>query len=254
VKRVHADNKLLLCAANLFFNRPTREAPLDAYSASYLNSTFRYLGGGIALTAVAAVGLHRSGISRRVMMASPWLVLGVGLVASIGGMIGAQALPPGSPGKYACWVLFNVAQAAVLSPMLFLNPAVLARAGVYTAGIVGSLCYVGATAKERQFLWMGGPLLAGVVVVALSGLAPMVLPATAFRALAVTEALSLYGGLGVFGAFVLYDMSKILEHARLAQMGAIPADPLRESIGLYLDAINIFTRLVAILSNGQRRK
>ena len=65
------------------------------------------------------------------MMANPWLVLGVGLVASIGGMMGAQALPPNHPAKVPCWLLFNLSQAAVLSPLMFLNPAVLTRAGLY---------------------------------------------------------------------------------------------------------------------------
>lgn len=243
-------------AANLFFNRPTREAPISDYAQEYLHSTFGYLAGGLSLTAAGAVALHRTGFSARLMATSPWLVLGVGLVTSIGGMIGAQTLPPGSPGKYACWALFNASQAAVLSPLLFFNPALLARAGLYTAGVVGSLCYVGATAREGQYLWLGGPLLAGVTVVALSSLAPMVLPATAFRALAVTEALSLYGGLAVFGGFVLWDTQKILHHAQLAQQGAIPADPLRESIGLELDFINIFIRIVQILAmqQGGKRK
>jgi hypothetical protein len=51
---------------------------------------------------------------------------------------------------------------------------------------------------------MGGPLLAGITVVALSSLAPMALP-LGTRALAVTESISLYGGLAVFGGFVLYE-------------------------------------------------
>lgn len=32
---------------------------------------------------------------------------------------------------------------------------------------------------------------------------------------------------------------KILQHARMAQAGAIPRDPLRESVSLELDMINI---------------
>jgi len=94
---------------------------------------------------------------------------------------------------------------------------------------------------------MGGPLLAGVTVVALSSLAPMALP-LGMRGLAVSEAISLYGGLAVFGGFVLYDTQKILHHARMAETGVIPRDPLKESISLELDMINIFIRLVQILA------
>lgn len=117
-----------------------------------------------------------------------------------------------------------------------------------------SLCYVGATAKDNQFLFLGGPLLAGITVVALSSLAPMVLPRTAFRALAVTESLSLYGGLAVFGGFILYDTSKILAHAKMVQAGHLRYDPLRESIGLELDFINIFIRLVTILGMRDQKR
>lgn len=42
---------------------------------------------------------------------------------------------------------FNGCQAATLSPMFFFAPAILSRAALYTCGVVGSLSYVGATAK-----------------------------------------------------------------------------------------------------------
>lgn len=100
---------------------------------------------------------------------------------------------------------------------------------------MGALSYVGATAKSDQFLYMGGPLLGGLAVVALSSLAPMVLPATALRTLAISEAVSLYGGLTLFGAFTLYDVQKILHHARLAQAGQLKADPCREAVSLELE-------------------
>lgn len=118
-------------------------------------------------------------------------------------------------------------------------------------------CYVGATAKDGQFLFLGGPLLAGVTLVALSSLAPLLLPRTAFRALALTESLSLYGGLAVFTGFVLYDTQKVLLHAKLVREGKMREDTMAESVGLELDFINIFVRVVQILGMqqaGSRRK
>jgi hypothetical protein len=85
-------------------------------------------------------------------------------------------------------------QAGILSPMFFLQPALLARAGLYTAGMMGSIAFVGATAKQEKYLYLGAPLLAGVAVVALSGLAPLVIPATAVRTLMFTEILQYLEG------------------------------------------------------------
>lgn len=156
--------------------------------------------------------------------------------------------------KYALWAGFNVAQAAVLSPLLFLQPALLARAGLYTVAMMGSIAFVGATAKQEKYLYLGGPLLAGVALVAVSGFAPLVLPATAARTLMWSERIWLYGGLAVFGGFTLYDTQKILHHARMAQRGLARKDVVNESISLELDFLNIFIRMVQILGMQQRRK
>jgi FtsH-binding integral membrane protein len=137
---------------------------------------------------------------------------------------------------------------------MFMQPALLARAGLYTVGMMGSIAFVGATAKQEKYLYLGGPLLAGVAIVALSGLAPLVIPATATRTLMMTENLWLYGGLAVFGGFTLYDVQKILQHARLAERGVIRKDAVNESISLELDFINIFVRMVQILGMSQSRR
>jgi FtsH-binding integral membrane protein len=134
-------------------------------------------------------------------------------------------------------------------------PALIARAGLYTVAMMGGISFVGATAKQEKYLYIGGPLLAGAAVVLASGLAPLIIPATAIRTLAVTESLWLYGGLAVFGGFTLYDVQKILYHARLAERGVIRRDAVNESISLELDFLNIFVRMVQILMmQGQRRK
>lgn len=147
-----------------------------------------------------------------------------------------------------------MAQAAILSPLMFLQPALLARAGLYTVAMMGSIAFVGATAKQEKYLYLGGPLLAGICIVAVSGFAPLVLPATAVRTLMWSERLWLYGGLAVFGGFTLYDTQKILHHARMAERGILKKDVVNESISLELDFINIFIRMVQILGMQQKRR
>lgn len=158
--------------------------------------------------------------------------------------------------KYGLWTAFNITQAALLSPLMFLHPALLARAGLYTVGMMGSIAFVGATAKQEKYMYLGGPLLAGVTIVALSGLAPLVLPMTATRTLMWSERIWLYGGLAVFGGFTLYDVQKILHHARMAERGLVKRDVVNESVSLELDFINIFVRMVQILAlrGGRERR
>lgn len=245
-----------LLAINLIFNRETREdGGMPPFERQYLNDTFLHTGLGIGIIGIAARALHMSGWSYRLMSANPWLVLGVGLVGSIGSMMACYATPPENyVAKYGFFTAFNLTQAALLSPMLFFSPAILARAGLYTVGMMGSIAFVGATAKTDKYLYLGGPLLAGVAIVALSGLAPLVIPATAARTLMWTENIWLYGGLAVFGGFTLYDVQKILNHARMAERGLMKKDAVNESISLELDFINIFVRMVQILAMQQGRR
>lgn len=157
--------------------------------------------------------------------------------------------------KYALWTAFNATQACLIAPLLVMAPgALIAKAGLYTVAMMGGISIVGATAKEDKYLYIGGPLMAGACVLMASGLAPLVIPATAIRTLAFTENLWLYGGLVVFGGFTLYDVQKVMHHARLAERGIIKRDPVNESISLELDFLNIFVRLVQILMMQQNKR
>ncbi|KAI5780034.1 inhibitor of apoptosis-promoting Bax1-domain-containing protein [Geopyxis carbonaria] len=243
-----------LFATNFLFNRETREGSIPAYEHEYLKETFTYTALGVGIIGAVAKGLHNVGFAHRLMMTNPWLVMGGGLVASIGTLAGVYSTDPDNYGtKHAFWAAFNVCNGALLAPMFFYSPAILARAGLYTIGVMGSISYVAATAREDRYLYLGGPLLAGCAVVALSGLAPLVLPLGS-RALVGAEALWLYGGLAVFGGFTLYDVQKIMHNARLAQAGVIKKDTVKESISLELDFINIFVRMVQILANRQQNR
>lgn len=232
-------------ATNAFLNRETRDA-LSLPERSLLNSTFMYSGVGLSMTGIAAWALHKNGASYRLMRANPLLVAGVGIGASLLTMFATFNTTPGTPAKYLSWTSFNLVQGLLLAPLCFVNPAILLRAGLYTTGIIGSISYVGATAKEEKFLYIGGPLIAGLSVVALSGLAPLVLPVTAMRTLAISEMISLYGGLAIFPFCTLNHVQTILLHARQGKHDAVS-----EAIAIELNFINIFIRLVAILGGNQ---
>lgn len=59
--------------------------------------------------------------------------------------------------------------------------------------------------------------------------------------------------MAVFGGFTLYDIQKILHHARMSERGLMRKDTVNESISLELDFINIFVRMVQILALQQGR-
>jgi len=246
-----------LLAINLIFNRETREdGGMPPFERAYLNDTFLHTGLGIGIIGLSARAMFQSGFVYRLMSTNPWIVMIGGLGLSIGTMMGTRATDPSNyVQKYGLWTAFNVTQAAFVAPLLFMAPpAIIARAGLYTIAMMGSISFVGATAKQEKYLYLGGPLLAGVALVAVSGFAPLILPATAVRTLAFTENIWLYGGLAVFGGFTLYDVQKILAHARMAERGLIAKDPVNESISLELDFLNIFIRMVQILMMQQSRR
>lgn len=93
-------------ASNLPFNRETREdGGMPPFERQFLNETFMHTGLGVGIIGVAAQALHRSGWSYKLMTTSPWVVLGVGLAASIGTMYGTFNT---SPDEYVSPVSINI--------------------------------------------------------------------------------------------------------------------------------------------------
>lgn len=82
----------------------------------------------------------------------------------------------------------------------------------YTAGVIGGLSTVAVCAPNDRFLYMGGPLAIGLGVVFAASLGSMFLPATTALG-AGLYSMSLYGGLLLFSAFLLYDTQRIVHKA-----------------------------------------
>jgi len=98
-------------------------------------------------------------------------------------------------------------------------------------------------AEDRSLLYMGGTLFSCASIMAMLGLANIF-----FRSTLIYQ-LNLYGGLILFCAFILYDTQLIIEKRRRGD-----DDFIWHSVDLFLDFINIFRRIMIIMSNKESKK
>lgn len=227
---------------------PTSHHAYSTSTRARLLSTYGHVVGGLASTALIAGGMFRSGVAHRLQRVSPLMMFGGTLVLTIGSMIATQSIDyERSPVmKHLAWTGFNAAVALSLCPLGVLGGPLLYRAALGTAAIMGSLSLIAATAPSDQFLNMGGILGIGLGVVIAASLGQIFFPASS-----MLYNVSVYGGLGVFSLFTLYDTQRLLQHVKAAPGNF---DPVNASMSLYLDTINIFVRMVMIMSGGQRRR
>ncbi|CAF3678329.1 unnamed protein product [Rotaria sp. Silwood1] len=155
--------------------------------------------------------------------------------------------------KYTAWTLFNSSFGLVLSPLCYLESSLLARAALLSTGVVASISAVGMTARRGQYLWLGAPLMAGLSVVCLASISSLILPSTAIKTLSVSEWISLYGGLAIFSGILLFDTQRMITNAEKAQ-DARTLSSINESLDIYMDTINIFIRILALLSKDDARE
>lgn len=179
----------------------------------------------------------------------------VSMVLSLGGMVASSMIvrqidPNDTLLKYAGLALFNTVVGFTMTPLVLLGGPLLIRAAAVTGGIVGSLCIVAMNSPSDTFLSWAGPLSMGLGAVVISSLGAAFLPSLAVAS--VLHQVSLYGGLVLFSGFVLFDTSRVIERAKAAPVGKF--DPVSSSISIYMDIINIFIRIVQIMSSGNRRK
>lgn len=228
------------------------------YVRDRVRDTYFYFGGSLAATAGTAAAIFRSPAAMALVSRGGLVAMGVSIAAMIGSSMVVRSIPysPGSLGaKQAAWLVHCAVVGAVIAPICLLGPAVLTRAAWYTAGMVGGLSTVAVCAPSDKFLYMGGPLAMGLGVVFCASIGSAFLPPTTALG-AGMYSVAMYGGLILFGAFLLYDTQKVIYKAERhpAHYGAPPFDPVNASIGIYMDTINIFIRIAQLLAGGGRKK
>jgi FtsH-binding integral membrane protein len=204
-------------------------------------STLTYFAGSVAMTSAMVFGMLRSQTILRYSLG--WTPLLVGLPLSIFSMYKLRttpASPDNTVSKHLFWGLFNSCIAFSLVPIISMSHALVIRdAFLVTSGAFGGLGLVAMNARDDAFLGMSGFLGAGLGCIGAIGIANIFLQSNALFNV------WLYGGLALFLAYVLYDMKQIQNKAKRSAY----FDPMSESVGVYLDFVNIFIRILMIMNN-----
>jgi len=222
-----------------------------------IKDTYMYFGGSLVATAGTAVAAFRSPAVINLVSRGGLMAMGVSIAAMIGSSMVARSIPyqPGFGSKQLAWLAHCAVIGCVVAPLCFLGGPILTRAAWYTAGMVGGLSTVAVCAPSDKFLYMGGPLAMGLGIVFCASIGSAFLPPTTAMG-AGLYSVAMYGGLILFGAFLLYDTQKIIHKAERhpAGYGAPPFDPVNASMSIYMDTINIFIRIAQILAGGGSRR
>lgn len=233
-----------------------RQVMWEPYVKERIRDTYVYFGGSIVATAASAAAIFRSPAAMNLVMRQGWVALGVTIVAMIGSGMVARSLPyqEAPSAKQLAWLVHCAVIGAVVAPVCLMGGAIVTRAAWYTAGMVGGLSTVAACAPSDKFLNWGGPLAMGLGVVFCASLGTMFLPPQSAMGAGLAS-VAIYGGLVLFGMFLLYDTQKIIHRAERHPVGygAPPFDPVNASMGIYMDTINIFIRIATILGMNKRK-
>ena len=141
-----------------------------------------------------------------------------------------------SPSRKWWFNAFGVSEGLTIAPIICMFPAAAIPAALGTAGIVGGTAAAATLLPRGSTNWMGPPLfgcLLGMVGVGFANI---------FIGSPLLHSLDVYGGIGLFGLYTVYDTHQTIEDYEKGNL-----DHLNHSMNFTLNFINIFVRLIQIM-------
>lgn len=225
----------------------------------YQKKVYGYTAFNLALTAISAIGVYKSGLAQKIinMNSYTYLLLFAGGTCTAMLTTMVSDIDKNNILKHSSLVTFNVLSGLSLGIIgLMYRPELIFRAILYTAGTFATLSFVAMNSKQDKYLWLGGPLLAGLTLVCMSSFARVLFPFAISKTLCVADAITLYGGLLVFCLYVLYDTQRMKKNGEIYKefienKDSIIKKPdhINESLGIYLTITNLLLTILDLINN-----
>jgi FtsH-binding integral membrane protein len=139
----------------------------------------------------------------------------------------------------------GVSVAPLVRAALRVDPAVVGLALVATCVVFACFSVAALLARRRAMLFLGAFLFSALSLLVMAGFLNRVF----LMHSSLVFGVELYGGLMVFCGFVAFDTQMIIERASNGDL-----DPVRHAIDLFLDLLNIFIRVLIILTKKNKPK
>lgn len=130
----------------------------------------------------------------------------------------------------------------LLDAVLDIDPTIISTALLGTVCVFACFSATAMFARRRSYLFLFGPLSSALSTLLFLNLLSVFFPSLFFHNLIV------YGGLIVFSGFIIFDTQLIVEKAENGHK-----DFITDALQLFLDFVNIFIRLVLILSKNKKK-
>lgn len=216
---------------------------IAALQADFLRRVYNWMGLGLALTAVVAMGVASTPAALQLILGNPWLFFGL-IIAELGLVITLSAALGRLSATTATLLFFVYAALNGLTlSVIFLayTQASIGQTFFITAGTFGAMSFYGYSTKRDLASW-GSFLFMGLIGIILASVVNLFLASPAIYWVIT------YAGIIVFVGLTAYDTQKLKEMALggfadedVARKGAVMG-----ALALYLDFINLFLMLLRL--------
>lgn len=215
--------------ATLFENQPEKRLKL----------TYAYLLSSLSLTSISLLFLTKTNllaINRKIPLIYLFISLSLMIITLVRTLqldYKTQAIK-----KHGYWLMFNITVAAnLISIGKYVGSPLIAQAFLVTGCLVGGLSIVGMKITDENARYLRAFLGIGIGIITGATLGYLFFPIPWFYSI------FLYGGLITFNSSTIIHTDLLIKNAKNKK----EFDPLLESLGLYLDFIQIFARIFELL-------